>query len=430
MANPTDAAAAEGSDDPLETCTIVDARLVTIDPPGAPPGPRRGEWLSRLGVIERGWISFGRHGIEALGPGVPPAVAGTVIDAAGGVVMPTLVDCHTHACFAGERYGEFAMRLAGRSYLEILAAGGGIMSTVRAVRAASQAELTANLRGRLRQMRRLGTGAVEVKSGYGLETAAELRMLAAIAEAASTSPAPVVPTFLGAHAIDPDDPAFIERTIEETLPAVANAFPGIACDAYCEQSAWPAEACIRLFERALSMGLPIRVHVDQFNALGLLEWAIEHGARSVDHLEATRPQDLPRIAASGTIAVLLPASGFSLDGRYAAGRELADLGAAIAIASNCNPGSAPSPSLSMAMALACRAMRLQPEEAIVAATHNAACVLGLEGRCGMLRPGMRADLMLLDGPDERSLGCEFALPGPRAISLGGRWIELSPPRLS
>lgn len=430
MATPIDASRSAPADDAASAATIVEARLVTVDPPGAPPGPRRGDWLARLGVVERGWISFDRRGILGLGEGEPPEIVGARIDAAGGVVMPALVDCHTHACFAGERYGEFAMRLAGRSYLEILAAGGGIMSTVRAVRDASQAELAANLRGRLRQMRRLGTGAVEVKSGYGLGTAAELRMLAAIAEAASTSPAPVVPTFLGAHAIDPDDPAFIDRTIEETLPAVAAAHPGIACDAYCEQSAWPVEACIRLFERARDLGLPFRVHVDQFNALGLLPWAIEHGARSVDHLEATPPEDLARLAASDSIAVLLPASGFSLDGRYAAGRELADRGAAIAVASNCNPGSAPSPSLSMAMALACRTMRLQPEEAIVAATFNAACVLGLESSCGMLRPGLRADLMLLDGPDERALGCEFALPGPRAIALGGRWFELAPTGLA
>lgn len=410
-------------------CTLANARLLTLDPAGVPAGPRRGDWLRDLGVIERGWISFDEREIVGLGAGDPPAGQRPPIDAGGRVAMPMLVDCHTHACFAGDRYGEFAMRLAGRSYLEILAAGGGIMSTVRAVRGASREQLAEGLRDKLRQMRRLGTGAVEVKSGYGLESSSELRMLEAIRAVAAESLAPVVPTFLGAHAIDPEDPHCIERTIAETLPEVARRFPGIACDAYCEQGAWPVEACVRLFTRAIELGMPIRVHVDQFHSLGMLEWAIEHGARSVDHLEATPPRDLRRVAESGSIAVLLPASGFSLDDRYAAGRELVDLGAAVAVASNCNPGSAPSPSLATSIALACRRLRLLPEEAIAAATVNAAHVLGLEDRCGMLRKGMRADLMLLDSRDERALGCEFALPGPAALALGGRWIELVPPLL-
>ena len=411
------------------TFTIGNARVLTLAPEGAPAGPRRGAWLSDLGAIERGWVRVVAGRIDAVGAGPCPAPTGRVIDADGRVVMPALVDCHTHACWAGERYGEFTQRLAGRSYLEILAAGGGIMSTVRAVRAAREETLAANLAGRLRQMRRLGTGAVEVKSGYGLSTESELKMLRAIAAVARESPAPVVPTFLGAHAIDPEAPNFIDRTIEETLPAVADAFPGIACDAYCEEGAWPVEACVRLFTRAKALGLPIRVHLDQFHALGLLPWAIEHGARTVDHLEATGETDLRRLAESDTIAVLLPASGFSVDGRYADARRLVDLGGAIAIASNCNPGSAPSPSLAMTIALACRTLRLSPAEAIVAATVNAAEALDLGAATGSIVPGRRADLMLLDGRDERALGCEFALPGPLAICLGGPWIDLVPPAL-
>jgi len=405
---------------------IANARLVTLDPPNAPPGPRRGPHLADLGVVGRGWIEIADGKIRRLGEGDPPADAtGRRIDVGRRAVLPCLVDCHTHACAAGDRFDEFAMRLAGRSYLEILAAGGGIMSTVRAVRGATPEVLRAELRRRLLEMRRLGTGAVEVKSGYGLDTPTELAMLAAIEAVAVEDPLPIVPTFL-AHAIDPDVPGFVDRTLAETLPAVAEAHPGIACDAYCEEGAWSLADSIRLFERAAELGMPMRVHLDQFNPLGLLPWAIEHGARTVDHLEASRPKDLDRLAASDTIAVLLPASGFSLDERYADARRLVDAGGAVAIASNANPGSAPGPSLAFAIALACRKLRLGAEEAIAAATVNAAHALGLEDRCGRLRPGLRADLQILASNDERSLGYEFAGPAPAAVVWGGRWHDLMP----
>ncbi len=414
----------------MERLTIFNARLITLEPEGAPGGPRRGRWLGELGAIDRGWLTVADGRIRGLGPGDPPGTAGRAIDARGRVLMPAFVDSHTHACWAGERYGEFAMRLAGRTYLEILEAGGGIMSTVRAVRAASEDQLASNLRHRLEQMRRGGTGAVEVKSGYGLSTNDELKMLGAIAAVAETSPAPVVATFLGAHAIDREAPDFVDRTIDETLPAVAAAFPGIACDAYCEQGAWSVESCVRLFDRAKALGLPIRVHLDQFNALGLLPIAIEMGVRTVDHLEASTPADLDRLAASDTIAVLLPASGFSLDDRFADARRLIDAGGAVAIASNCNPGSAPGPSIAFAASLGCRKLRMTPEEVIAATTVNAAHAIGLGDSCGRLVPGMRADLQLLDTTDERAIGGEYAIPGPAAIALGGRWFELVPSGLA
>lgn len=410
----------------MERLTIFNARLITLAPDGVPEGPRRGRWLRELGAIDRGWLTIAGGRILELGAGDPPSSVERTIDARGRVLMPAFVDCHTHACWAGERYGEFAMRLAGRGYLEILEAGGGIMSTVRSVRAADEEVLARNLRHRLEQMRRGGTAAVEVKSGYGLSTDDELKMLRAIAAVARTSPAPVVATFLGAHAIDRETDDFVDRTIEETLPAVAEAFPGIACDAYCEQGAWSVEECVRLFTRAKALGLPIRVHLDQFNALGLLPIAIELGARTVDHLEASAPAELDRIAGSETIAVLLPASGFSLDERYADARRLIDTGAAVAIASNCNPGSAPGPSIAFAASLGCRKLRMTPEEVIVATTVNAAHALGLGTSCGRLAPGLRADLQLLDTADERAIGGEYAIPGPAAIALGGRWFDLIP----
>lgn len=406
---------------------LVDARVLTLAPEGRTPGrPRRGNMLADLGVIDRGWVLVRNGRIEKVGQGQAPRFDPDteVMDAQGRVVMPAFVDCHTHACFVGDRNDEFEARLAGASYLEILAAGGGIMSTVRSIRTASVSELTEALRLRLQQTARLGTGTIEVKSGYGLDTASELKMLEAIAVVAADAPQTVVPTFLGAHALDADrsNPADgVEEIIDRALPAVVETHPGIACDAYCEESAWSLEDCRRLFEAASRSGCPIRVHTDQFNSLGMTKLAIEMGARSVDHLEATSPDDIKRLAASETIGVLLPNSGFCLDDRYAPGRTLVDAGAAIAVASNFNPGSAQSPSLPFAMSLACRKCRLTPAESITAATFNAACVLGLQHEVGSIESGKRADLLMLDTPDERALAVEVAGPGPIGVMLEGRW---------
>ncbi len=411
-----------------DSIAITNARVLTLRSPESGNAPRRGSDLSELGVLDRGWVLVQGGRIRDLGNGTPPEFTAEtrIIDARGKVVMPALVDCHTHACFLGDRNDEFEARLAGAEYLEILAAGGGIMSTVRSVRNASETELVEALLRRLEQTARLGTGTIEVKSGYGLDPDTELKMLRAIHAAAGRTPQTVIPTFLGAHALDSDadDPDHaVNRIITEALPAVAAAFPGIVCDAYCEEGAWSFADCRRLFESAVQLGCGVRVHTDQFNSLGMTRFAIELGARSVDHLEATTPEDLRHLAASSTIGVLLPSSGFSLDDRYAAGRELVDLGGAIAVASNFNPGSAPSPSLTFAMALACRKCRLKPAEVITAATFNAACVLGLQDEVGSLEIGKRADLLLLDTADERTLGVEVAGPGPVAVMLEGRWFH-------
>jgi imidazolonepropionase len=333
------------------------------------------------------------------------------------------VDCHTHACWAGQRFDEFERRLAGATYLEILETGGGIMATVRAVRAADKARLIDDLGRRLARAESLGTGSIEVKSGYGLDTATELKMLEAIREVGATVRQIVVPTFLGAHAIDPGDPEFVERTINETLPLVASRFPGIACDAYCERGAWSLDQTRRLFEEAQSLGCLVRVHTDQFSSLGMTRLAVDLGARSVDHLEATTPEDLEHLARSETIGVALPVSGFTLDDRYAPARALIDAGGALAIATNYNPGSAPSPSMPFAIALACRKLRLTPAEAIVCSTINGACVLGVADEIGSIERGKRADLLLFDFTDERELAYEFAAPGPMTVVIDGQIVH-------
>lgn len=408
--------------------TIINARILTLAS-GEPasdeaPGPRRGDAMAEMGVIERGYVTIREGLIAAVGPGLPQEEgADDVFDADGCVLMPCFADPHTHACWAGSRIDEFEMAQAGRSYLEILEEGGGIMSTVRAVRATDEEDLATMLMRRLSSMAALGSGSVEVKSGYGLNTETELKMLRAIHAASQESVQLLVGTFLGAHAIDPDVPDFVERTINECLPAVCGEFPGIACDAYCEKGAWSVADTVRLFEAAAQLGCPLRVHTDQFNSLGMTPAAIEMGAVSVDHLEAISKPDIKRLAESQTIGVLLPCSGFSLDDRYAPGRKLIDAGCAVAIASNYNPGSAPTPSMSFAVSLAVRRMKMSCAEAITAATYNAACVLGVQDSTATIEVGKRADLQLLDTDDERELAYEFATAGPLLVAISGRIVH-------
>jgi imidazolonepropionase len=396
---------------PASRLVIRNARVLTL----AGPRQRRREGMRDLGVMARADVIVEGGLITGLpaagGTPAPPAAETEVIDAAGRVLMPGFVDCHTHACWAGDRLDEWEMRRRGASYLEILKAGGGIMSTVRAVRAASEEELARLLRDRLAAMLRCGTTTAEVKSGYGLSAADELKMLRAVAvtqrrsDAATQLPG-VSSTALLGHAIDGDVPQFVERTISKTLPEVSREFPGIPVDAFCEQGAWSLEDTVRLLARAKELGHPVRVHADQFNSLGIVRDAIRLGAVSVDHLEATTAEDAAALGRSETFGVILPACGFHVDGRYASGRKLIDPGVKLAVATNYNPGSAPTPSMPMAIALAVRHCGLDPAEAIIACTLHGAEVLGLSDR-GQIAPGQRADLILLRHTDERMLAYEF-----------------------
>jgi imidazolonepropionase len=283
--------------------------------------------------------------------------------------------------------------------------GGGIHATVNAVREATQKQLAASLRNRLTLMLREGTTTVEVKSGYGLTTEAELKMLRAIRRAASDWPGTVVPTALLGHAVEGDHDTYTRMVVKEMLAEISREFPDIAVDAFCETGAWNVEACVKLFEKA-GKHHPIRVHADQFNSLGMIPEAIRLFARSVDHLEATTKKDLLALAGSATMGVILPCTGFHTDQRYARGGYFVDQGGAIALATNCNPGSSPTHSIPFAIALAVRFCGLSPAEAIAAATVNAAAVLGLSDR-GTLEPGKRADVIMLHHKDERALAYEL-----------------------
>jgi len=411
----------------MSSFIIVNARIITL---AGDNTPRRKEAMNDLGVIEDGFLSVKDGIIEHVAGGTPDVdfindhSDVPVVDANGRVVMPAFVDCHTHTCWAGSRLEEFEMGLRGVPYLEILKQGGGIMSTVRAVREATQEDLCVDVLGRLGLLTSQGTTTVEIKSGYGLTTKDELKMLRSIHDASQDVPQLIVGTFLGAHAIDPEKENFTDVVIHETLPAIVQEFPRITCDAYCETGAWSVGETTRLFEKAIELGCPIRAHVDQFNALGMLTKAVELGAVSIDHLEHSADDELKVLAASDTIAVLLPISGFCLNDDYARGRAIIDFGSPVAIATNYNPGSAPSPSMPFAITLACRRLGLTPAEAITAATHNAACVLNLQHRVGRLEVGMQADLQLLDCNDERDLTWHVAAGGPLLVSIKGEIVHL------
>ncbi len=399
------------------TLHIRNARILTL---AGPPGPRRGKALGELGVIPAGEVLVGEGRITAVGPKVEVPAGIESIDAMGRVLLPGFVDCHTHACWAGDRLDEWEQKLAGVPYLEIMKKGGGIHSTVRAVREATQKQLAANLRDRLGRLLRDGTTTVEVKSGYGLDTANELKMLRAIRRAAGEWPGTVVPTALLGHAIEGDPDDYTRMVVKEMLPEVSREFPDIAVDAYCEKGAWPVEACVKLLEKAHKHH-PVRVHTDQFNSLGMIAEAIRLHARSTDHLEAATKRDLDDLARSETYGVILPCTGFHTDGRYARGGYFVDKGGALALATNCNPGSSPTHSMPLAIALAVRCCGLSPAEAIAAATVNAAHVLGLKDR-GTIEPGQRADLILLHHKDERQLAYEVGGNPVDVVICGGQRI--------
>ncbi len=365
-------------------------------------------------VIESGCIVS----IDAAGT----ADGAELFDAKGRVVLPGFVDCHTHACFAGSRLDEWERKLDGAGYLELLDQGGGIMATVRATRHASETELAKLLLERLNRMLAHGSTTIEVKSGYGLSTTDELKMLRAIARAGQDFPGMVVATACIGHAIDPEvaHDEFVRRTIDETLPAVTAEFPGIALDAYCEQGAWTPDDCLALFDAGQAAGHPVRVHADQFNELGVIDAALERGYLSIDHLEATGREGLQALAGSNTFGVMLPASGFHLDERYSDGRAFVDAGGRLALGSNYNPGSAPCLSMPFVIQLAVRKLGLTPAEAITAATASAADLLGLTDR-GRIQPGMHADLVLLEHTDQRELAFEFGANPVARVMLAGNW---------
>jgi len=366
------------------------------------PGPRTGSALRDVGLLQDAAVVSRDGRIVYVGPDRDAPVPGdaTVIDAAGAAVIPGLVDAHTHLAFAGDRDDEIRRRLAGATYAEIAAEGGGIVRSVEATRAATPGELACGMFGRLNEMMLQGTTTVEIKSGYGLETGAEIRSLQAIASVAASHPVTIVSTFMGAHEVPLEHRAHRERYVElliaEMIPEVARLDLAAFCDVFCEQGVFTIAESRRILEAARAHGLALRVHADELTWTGGGELAGEMGARSADHLVFASEAGMDAMAKAQCVATLLPAACFYLRlPRFAPARAMIDHGVAIAIASDTNPGGGLSPSLPFAMTVACFSMGLSLEEALTAATYNAACSLDVQDDVGSIEVGKRADLVLL-----------------------------------
>jgi imidazolonepropionase len=386
--------------------------LSQVVSPAGGHSPLRGSALRELSVIEKGYVLCEDGEVAAVGSMDDlPTLEGDVleVDGRGRAAVPGLVDCHTHACFAGDRAAEFELRAGGGSYEELHAAGGGILSTVEATRAAGEAGLRAALDRHRGWMRAHGTTTWEAKSGYGLDRETELTQLRLVAEAGG------IPTWLGAHAVPPEFPdgdAYLDFALAEVLPEAATLAE--AADVFLERGAFDTVQARRYLEACKTAGLALRLHADQFTEGGGIGLGVELGARSVDHLEATGPGGVRVLAASDVVAVLLPVAALFLGRSLPPARDLIDASAVVALATDFNPGSAFCESLPVVMSLACTQMRMTPAEALGACTVNAAHVLGRAGRVGRIEPGHQADLVLIEAADWRHL----------AYHLGGELVTV------
>jgi imidazolonepropionase len=397
------------------------SQLVTC---ASPDGPKRGASMQDVGLIEDGAIAITGEKIIAVGDTsdmlarFSPKAS---LDARGKVVCPGFVDPHTHVVYAGDRVNEFELRIKGATYLEIMAEGGGIVSSARAVRAASLDQLVAETRPRLDRMLRLGTTTLEVKTGYGLDETSEMKLLSAIEALAASHACTLVPTFLGAHAIPAEYKAapqrYVQLVIEKMLPHAAAWYAdslfkarGIPffCDVFCELNAFSLAQSRQILEAGIALGMGVKIHADEFTPLGGVTLAVELKAVSADHLDATTPAERALLANSNTICVVLPAVNFHLgSAHFADARSLLDAGYALALSTDINPGSAPCPSMPLVMAIATRYQHLLPSEVLNAATINAAHAIGLGQRVGSLEIGKQADLLILNTPNYRHLCYQF-----------------------
>ncbi|MEE8357135.1 MAG: imidazolonepropionase [Anaerolineales bacterium] len=384
-------------------------------------GPQRGSRLGDLGLIEDGAVLIRSGNILEIGHSsdlLNKHPGEETLDVAGKVVLPGFVDPHTHVIWAGDRAAEFELRLQGKSYLEIMEAGGGIVSTVRETRKASKKQLKDQTRSRLKRMLAHGTTTLEAKTGYGLNSETELLMLQALLELDQEEPLNIVLTYLGAHAVPPEyegnTAGYTDLVCKEMIPALAewwpsqtrDSFPYI--DVFCETGAFDVDQSRQILETARAIGFPIKIHADEFDNLGGVSLAVELGAASADHLVVTSPEEIKALGGSDTVAVALPCTPFGLaEPGYTPAKEIIKADGILAIATDLNPGTAWCESMQFAAALACRYMKLTPKQAIAAATINAAAAIGMDKIIGSLEPGKQADLIVLNIPDYQHIGYRF-----------------------
>lgn len=384
------------------------AQVVTSE--GASQAPLTGEKQGQIRVIENGAVAVDGKQIVSVGTTaeveqkVETDAATRVVDASGQVVLPGLVDPHTHVVFGGSREHEFSLKIEGVPYLEILARGGGILSSVEATRTATEDELVAAGIKYCRQMLAQGTTTAEAKSGYGLSTEAEIKTLRAIHQVDGAQPIDLVPTFLGAHAVpkeykgEPD--RYMDLVINEMLPRVVEGKLASYCDVFCEEGVFSVEQSRRVLTAARDMGLELKIHADEIVPLGGAELAAELGAVSADHLLVISDQGIRRMAEEGVIAVVLPGTTFYLrEEHYAPGRKMIEAGVPVALATDFNPGSSPNNNLQLIINIASLYLRMTPAEVINAITINAAHAVGRAAEVGSLEAGKRADLVLFDAPN-------------------------------
>jgi imidazolonepropionase len=400
--------------------------------------PRRGSALNDVGIIQDAAVLCGGGKIIASGRQREILRDGWIrknrrkireLDCSGRVVLPGFIDCHTHPVFAVPRLVDFEKRISGATYEEIAAAGGGIRSSIAAVRKASRGDLAGKVLAAFDAMLEQGTTTVEAKSGYGLSTESEIKSLEAIRDAAKRWPGTVKPTLLAAHVVPPEfagkPDRYVEKVCDEIIPLVSRRKLAEYVDVFCERGAFTLEQSERIFAAARQHGLNTRAHVCQFTPLRL-GGLLSHHPASLDHMDCVGEEDVASLAGSDTVAVLLPGANYFLGHKdYPGARRLIDSGVAIALATDFNPGTSPTPSIPFILSTACTHMRMSPAEAISATTINAACALGLQGQKGSIEPGKDADLAVFDVRDYREIAYWFAWNRCAEMVVGGEVQEFA-----
>ncbi len=410
--------------------------------------PKKGAVMRDVGLIENGAVGVKEGIIVAVGTSdkiLREYTSEMVVDVHQKVVCPAFVECHTHIVYAGDRINEFELRIKGATYLEIMEAGGGIVSTMKHTREAALSKLVEQSRRRLDQLLKLGVTTCEVKTGYGLDTETELKMLEAIIILQEEQSVDLIPTFLAAHAIPPEyknrEDEFTDLICREMLPNAAGrlansywystnkadekfeSFPFFA-DVFCEKNAFTLEQSKRVLTAAKSLGFKLKAHVDEFTNLGGAQMAVELGATSIDHLDMISDEEIKMLAASDTIGVVTPTVNFNFGStEFADARKMIDNNCAIALSTDFNPGSAPCPSLPNAMAIACRYQKMLPSEALNAVTINAAFAVGMGDKIGSIEVGKRADILILDAKDYRAPAYEFGGNCVKTVIKNGKRVN-------